>query len=155
MTEKVHCWKCQNIVRLRNDGMMRKHKLSRPTSWARGPQPYCPASEQEPKPTEKYLPLPFNAILSPDGTFYRAAAWQHYKVAEEVTGEDWDDLVEKGWLRLSMGMIYYACSHQEPTQAQIDAIADYAQFMGWDIDECFDIPLREKVRELFGLGKAA
>ena len=100
----------------------------------------------------EYAPLPFNAILSPDGRFYRADNWTHSKVAYAVTGEDWDDLVRRGWCRLSCGLVRFAYSFRnELTQAQIDAIFDYTQFLGWDFDEVFERHDREKARKQFGL----
>ena len=49
------------------------------------------------------------------------------------------------------GIVYFAFSFcKSLTQAQIDAIFDYTQYMGWEFDEAFDTYDRKKAREQFG-----
>lgn len=108
------------------------------------------SESQKPVPRGLY-PRPFNAVLSPEGRFYLAEPWKHEQVAYELTGEDWDDLARLGWLRIAGGSVHYAFSYGEPTQAQLDAIFDYTEFMGWRIDQAFEIPDAARIRELFGI----
>jgi hypothetical protein len=109
-------------------------------------------SMQNIKPVPRGLyPQPFNAILSPEGRFYPAGPWKHYQVAYELTGEDWDNLVKTGWLRIFQGTVYFVSGFREMTQAQIDAIADYAQFKEMSILDAFDVVYRADVARFFGL----
>ena len=68
-----------------------------------------------------------------------------------MTGEEFDDLVKKGWLKVSSGEVHYAFAYKDPTQAQIDAIFDYAAFVGSQIAEVFDVTTRLEAKKFFGL----
>lgn len=90
-------------------------------------------------------------ILSPDGKFYHADAWKHEQVAKQVTGADWETCLDRGWLRLSAGAIYFAFSWQEPTQAQIDAIYEYARLNECSIVDIFESSTRDEAAKFLGL----
>lgn len=109
-------------------------------------------SKPRPLRPGEYEPLPFCAVLSPDGKFYRAPDWKHEEVGEAASGMFWDDALKAGWLRVS-DVVHYAFIWREPTQAQTDAIWDYARFMGWDLAQAFDIVVRSQARKFYGLEK--
>lgn len=111
--------------------------------------------ERIPQPIEvkDYLKYAGDSVLSLDGKFYYAPSWTHEKVAEMATGKFWDDLKRKGWLRLSGGTVYFAFGYRKiPTQAQFDALYDYAEAQNISIIELFDdFHSKDKAREYLGI----